>query len=226
MRLHFINEVIFHMNFLIESFQHILDPNWIMNNGGLYLVLLILFIETGLFFGFFLPGDPLLFISGMVIATSNADAHLFDTSWLNLSFWMILFILATVIGYFLGYWFGNKFGHRLSKKEDSWIFKKKYIDAAHEFYEQKGGFAIAISRFLPIVRTFAPIIAGMVDMNMKKFSAYNLIGAIIWVVSLTSLGYVLGENEWVKNNLEFVILGLVLAVTAPVILKVIKKKKA
>jgi membrane-associated protein len=213
------------MNTFIEFFQHILDPNWIMSHGGLYLVLLILFIETGLFFGFFLPGDPLLFISGVVIASSNEDFHFFSENWMNLSFWMALFILATILGYFLGYWFGNKFGYRLSKKEDSLFFKKRYIDAAHDFYGQKGGLTIAISRFLPIVRTFSPIIAGMIGMDFKKFTFYNLVGGFIWVVSLTSLGYALGENKWVKENLEYVIIGLVLIVTLPVIWKVIFKKK-
>src|SRR5690606_16402499 len=102
---------------------------------------------------------------------------------------------------------------------------KKYIDSAHDFYQRKGGFAIAISRYLPIVRTFAPIIAGMVEMDFKKFTFYNILGAIIWVISITSLGYVLGENPWVKSNLEFIIIGLVLVVTAPVIFQMLFKKK-
>lgn len=213
------------MEFIVESLQHLLDPDWIMNNGGLYLVLIILFIETGFFFGFFLPGDPLLFVAGMVIATATETPYPFDGSILNLWFWMSLFILATVLGYYVGYWFGNRFGFALQRKQDSWIFKKKYIDSAHEFYERKGGFAIAISRYLPVVRTFAPIIAGMVKMEYKRFSFYNILGAIIWVISITSLGYVLGENAWVKNNLEFIIIGLVLVVTAPVIFQMVFKKK-
>lgn len=213
------------MEIIVESFQHLLDPDWIMNNGGLYLVLIILFIETGLFFGFFLPGDPLLFVSGMVIATATETPYPFDGSMLNLWFWMSLFILATVLGYYVGYWFGNRFGFALQRKQDNWFFKRKYIDSAHEFYQRKGGFAIAISRYLPIVRTFAPIIGGMVKMDFKKFSFYNILGAIIWVISITSLGYILGENTWVKNNLEFIIIGLVLVVTAPVLFQMVFKKK-
>lgn len=196
-----------------------------MKNGGLYLVLLILFVEVGIFFGFFLPGDPLLFISGMVIAAANDTPYPFSSDLLNLSFWIFLFTIATLSGYYLGYWVGLKFGHGLQNKQDNWLFKKKHIEAAHEFYEKKGGFAIAISRFLPIVRTFAPLVGGMVKMDLKKFSLYNIIGAVIWVVGITSLGFVLGENAWVKNNLEFVIIALVLVVTAPVILKMIAKKK-
>ncbi|HLT51274.1 MAG TPA: VTT domain-containing protein [Arenibacter sp.] len=213
------------MEVIVESFQHLLDPDWIMNNGGLYLVLIILFIESGIFFGFFLPGDPLLFVSGMVIATASETPYPFGGGALNLWFWISLFILATVLGYYVGYWFGHKFGYVLHRKQDSWIFKKKYIDSAHEFYERKGGFAIGIARYLPVVRTFAPIIAGMVEMDFKKFSFYNIVGAIIWVVSITSLGYILGENAWVKNNLEFIIIGLVLLVTAPVIFQMVFKKR-
>lgn len=196
-----------------------------MQNGGLYLVLLILFIETGIFLGFFLPGDPLLFVAGMVIASADEAPYPFQSDILNLSFWMLLFTTATVLGYFVGYWFGKKFGHVLQNRKDSWIFKKRYIDAAHEFYEKRGGFAIGIARFLPIVRTFAPIIGGMVRMDYKKFATYNVVGSIVWVVSITSLGYILGENPWVQRNLEFVILGLVLIVTAPVIAKLVLKKK-
>lgn len=213
------------MEIIFEVFQNLLDPDWIMSNGGLYLVLLILFVETGMFFGFFLPGDPLLFVSGMVIAAAEEMAYPFNDGIFNLFFWMSLFILATVLGYFLGYWVGHKFGDRLHNRKDTWLFKKKHIHAAHDFYEKKGGFAIAISRFLPIVRTFSPIVGGMVKMNLKTYSFYNVLGAAIWVVSITSLGYILGDNAWVKSNLEFVIIGLVVVVTAPVIIKMFSNKK-
>lgn len=213
------------MNAILDSFQHFLDPNWIMQNGGLYLVLLILFVEVGFFFGFFLPGDPLLFVAGMVIGAANETPYPFGGDTLNLIFWMSLFMLATILGNYLGYWFGKKFEHFLKNKKDGWLFKRKYIDAAHEFYESKGGFAIAIARFLPIVRTFAPIIGGMVRMDFKKFSFYNVLGAIIWVVSITMLGFILGDNPWVRDNLEYVIIGLVIVVTAPVLFKAAFKPK-
>ncbi|MGC1632856.1 MAG: VTT domain-containing protein [Gelidibacter sp.] len=105
------------------------------------------------------------------------------------------------------------------------VFEKKHIQTAHDFYEKRGGFAIAIARFLPIVRTFAPIIAGTVEMNFKKFAIYNVIGAIVWVGSITSLGYVLGNNIWVKSNLEYILIGLVLIVTTPVIIKLFINNK-
>lgn len=212
------------MDVILESLQNLLDPNWIMQNGGLYLVLLILFIETGVFLGFFLPGDPLLFISGMVIASAD-EVYPFSSEILNLSFWMFLFMCSTILGNFLGYWFGHKFEHVFNRKEDTWFLKRKHMNAAHEFYENKGGFAIAIARFLPIVRTFAPIVAGTVKMDYRKFSFYNGLGAFIWVVSITSLGFVLGEKPWVKNNLEYIILGIILIVTLPVVIKLFFKKK-
>lgn len=210
---------------IIESFQHLLDPDWIMKNGGLFLVLLILFIETGVIIGFFLPGDPLLFVSGMVIASASEAHYPFSNSLFNLPFWALLFMLSTIAGNFFGYWFGKRFSHIINKKEDTWFLKKKHIQTAHEFYEKRGGAAIVIARFLPIVRTFAPIVAGTVKMDLKKFSMFNILGAILWVGSLTSLGYILGNNVWVKNNLEYIIFGIVALVTAPVLFKLIFKKK-
>src|SRR5690625_91989 len=212
------------MESLLELIQHLIDPDWIMQNGGLYLVLLILFIETGVFFGFFLPGDPLLFVSGMLIASADEGHYPFDSSMLNLPFWMVLFMTATILGNYFGYWFGYKFKFLIEEKKDTWFFKRRHLETARDFYQRKGGFTIAIARFLPVIRTFAPIIAGMVKMDMKKFSLYNILGAAIWVVSLTSIGYILGDNAWVKRNLEFVILGIVLIVTAPVIIKFLAKK--
>ena len=212
------------MDVLFEFFNQLLNPDWIIEKGGLYLVLLIIFIETGLFFGFVLPGDPLLFISGVIIAGANESLHPFDIEVLNLIFWIFLFILSTTAGNFVGYWFGYKFRDRLNKKKDRWLLKRKHIQSAQEFYEKKGGFAIVIARFLPIVRTFAPIVGGMVRMDFKRFSFFNILGAVIWATSLTSLGYILGDHPWTQRNLEWVILGLVLFVTLPVVFKLISKK--
>ncbi len=213
------------MNALLESLQFLLDPDWMMKNGGLYLVLLILFIETGIIIGFFLPGDPLLFIAGMVISSATETPYPFDNALFNLLFWMLLFTISTIMGNFFGYWFGNKFKHIVNRTEDTWFLKRKHVQTAHDFYEKRGGFAIAIARFLPIVRTFAPIIAGTVEMNFKKFAIFNIIGAIVWVGSITSLGYLLGDIPFVKDHLEFIIIGLVVIVTAPVLIKLINKKE-
>lgn len=198
--------------------------NWILAHGGLYLVMFIIFAETGLFVGFFLPGDSLLFVSGIAIANATAAVP-FDSTMTNLLFWMAMFSVSGVLGNIVGYWFGNKSGHLLMKRPDSWIFKKKHLQQAHDFYEKKGGMAILLARFLPIVRTFAPIVGGMVDMEYKKFIRYNIIGCIAWVVSMTVAGYLLGEIPWVKHNLEKIVIGIIFFTTAPVLIKMFFGKK-
>lgn len=207
---------------LIEFFAHLTDPEWIMRYGGLYIVVLIVFIETGFPFGFFLPGDSLLFIAGMVIANalSPFDAHL-----LNLVFWIVLIAIAGTLGNFMGYWLGSKSKSLLFERKDNFFFKKKYLLQAKEFYDQKGGSAIVMARFLPIVRTFAPIVAGVVKMSAKKFSFYNLAGSFLWAATIITAGFLLGENIWVKENLEKIIIGIVVITTAPVLIKVLTSKR-
>src|SRR5690554_3803852 len=192
---------------LYEPIQNtLMNPEWITENGGLYLVAFIIFAETGLFIGFFLPGDGLLFLTGIIIAKSAVP---FTDPVLNLVFWLILITLSAIIGNMVGYWFGKKSGPLLYQRKETWIFKRKHLHQAAEFYEKRGGTAIIVARFLPIVRTFAPIVGGIVHMNYKKFLTYNIVGAIIWVFSLTIAGFLLGNNAWVENNLHYIILGLV-----------------
>lgn len=210
------------MESLLELFNNLTNPDWIMQNGGMYFVLLIVFIETGLFFGFFLPGDPLLFISGMIIAHTS---HPFDGSALNLVFWIILIATSGILGNFTGYWFGSKSEKWLSTRKDTWIFKKKYIFQAKEFYEKNGGGAIVLARFLPLIRTFAPIVAGMVQMKMVKFTFYNILGSILWAGTIVTAGFLLGDNAWARENLEKIIIGIVLLSTGPVLVKLIFGKK-
>jgi membrane-associated protein len=190
--------------------------------GGLYLVALIIFAETGLFIGFFLPGDSLLFVTGLMIANSKSPTN---NDFINLLYWIILITIAGVIGNMVGYWFGKKTGPTLFEKRDTFLFKKKHIIQAREFYEKKGGSAIILARFLPIVRTFAPIVAGVVGMDSKKFFFFNIIGCIAWVASMVLAGYFLGENEWVKHNFEKIVIGLILVTTGPVLFKMIFSKK-
>jgi membrane-associated protein len=196
--------------------------NWITAHGGLYLVMFIIFAETGLFVGFFLPGDSLLFVTGITIANTMSP---FDSTPVNLIYWILLFVVAGVLGNIVGYWFGEKSGHLLMKRPDSWLFKKKHLEQAHEFYEKKGGMAIMMARFLPIVRTFAPIVGGMAEMNYKKFIRYNIIGCVAWVVSMIMAGYLLGNVPWVKANLEKIVLIIVFITTAPVLFKMFFGKK-
>jgi len=209
------------MQTIVEFFSNLTNPEWIMQHGGLYIVVLIVLIETGLFFGFFLPGDSLLFIAGMVIANTLAP---FSLPLINLCYWVLLIAGAGVLGNFAGYWFGKK-SDGLFFQKDNWLFKRKYLVQAKEFYNKKGGGAIMLARFLPIIRTFAPIVAGMVKMNKVKFSFYNILGSFLWAGTIVTCGFLLGENAWAKDNLEKIIIGIVLATTAPVLIKLLSGKK-
>ena len=210
------------MHVVIEFFKSLTDPVWISAHGGLYIVMLIIFAETGLFVGFFLPGDSLLFIVGMIIANSLSP---FDNQAANLVYWISLLSAAGIIGNMVGYWFGAKSGPLLFERRETWLFKRKHLYQAKEFYDKKGGSAIVLARFLPIVRTFAPIVAGVVKIEYKKFIFFNVVGSIAWVSSMTILGYLLGENEWVKHNLEYIVIGLVFFTTGPVLVKMFFGKK-
>ena len=194
----------------------------VMQYGGLYLVALIIFAETGLFVGFFLPGDSLLFVSGLIIANKPSP---FAEGPLNLLYWVVLIAIAGIIGNAVGFWFGRKSGPLLFERRETWLFKQKHIKQAHDFYEKRGGSAIILARFLPIVRTFAPIVAGVVKMDRKKFFLYNVIGSFAWVASMMLCGYLLGENEWVKANFEKIVIGLIVVTTGPVLFKMFFGKK-
>lgn len=190
--------------------------------GGLYLVAFIIFAETGLFVGFFLPGDSLLFVTGLMIANSQSP---FNNDFANLAYWITLITVAGVIGNAVGYWFGKKTGPLLFERKDTLLFKKKHVIQAKEFYDKRGGSAVILARFLPIVRTFAPIVAGVVEMDRKKFFFFNVVGCVAWVASMTLAGYFLGENEWVKHNFEKIVIGLILVTTGPVLFKMFFGKK-
>lgn len=212
------------MDAILELLRQLIDPDWIMAHGGLFLVAFIIFAETGLFIGFFLPGDSLLFITGMIIAGAKTNPIPFESHPLNLIFWIILLTVAAILGNLVGYWFGKKSGPLLFERKETWLFKRKHLQNAHDFYDKKGGAAIIIARFLPIVRTFAPIVAGIVHMDYKKFVFFNIVGAVSWIAGLTTLGFLLGENAWIKEHLEWIIIGLVLITTAPVAFKMFFSK--
>ncbi|HIY75632.1 MAG TPA: VTT domain-containing protein [Candidatus Sphingobacterium stercorigallinarum] len=206
------------MDALLGLMDNLTDPDWIVAHGGLYLLLFIIFAETGIMIGFFLPGDPILFIAGIIISNmSVAPGQEIPL----LLYWILLIALAAIAGNFVGYWCGKLFGNRILNMKESWLFRREYIYKAQEFYEKQGGVAIILARFLPIVRTFAPIVAGIVGMDFKKFIVFNILGAFLWSGSLVTLGFVLGENQWVQKNLELVIFLIVAAATAPVIIKAI-----
>ena len=209
----------------------LLNPEFYIEHGGLWLLLFIVFAETGLFAGFFLPGDSLLFVAG--IYSNELSAEVFNTGsdFLNLMVIAALVIISGVVGNMVGYWFGAKSGPYLFKREDTFFFKKKHLFAAKEFYDKHGGGAIIFARFLPFIRTFAPIVAGIVQMDRKKFMFYNVVGCISWVMSMLIAGHYLYKffltryNFGIKEHLEVIVLIIVLVTTAPVIMKVISSGK-
>lgn len=227
--------------FLSFNWMHLLQPQWYIENGGLWFILFVVFAETGLFAGFFLPGDSLLFVtgifsegdksSGIPPILESALGFQIPNEILNLFFLGLLIATAGVIGNAVGYWFGKKSGPFLFERKDTFFFKKKYLFQAKEFYDQHGGGAIVFARFIPIVRTFAPIVAGIVGMDRKKFSFYNITGSIAWVYSMLFAGHYLQRfiyNQFhfdLKQHLEVIVIGIVLITTAPVIMKLVFSKK-
>lgn len=205
----------------------LLQPQWYIENGGLWFVVFVIFAETGLFAGFFLPGDSLLFVTGIFSdELVRAGLH-FDTgsAFLNLLVLGLIIALAGVLGNFVGYWFGKKSGPFLFERKDTFFFKKRFLFQARDFYEKHGGGAIVFARFIPLVRTFAPIIAGIVGMERKKFSFYNIVGSFAWVYIMIFAGHYLQKlfesqfNFDLKTHLEVIVIGIVLLTTAPVLIK-------
>ena len=198
---------------------------------GLWLVLFIVFAETGLFAGFFLPGDSLLFLSGIYSRELIENFMIIDSDLINVILLSTMVALAGIIGNMVGYWFGSKSGYYLYNKQDTFWFKKKYLVQSKDFFEKHGGRAIILARFLPIFRTFAPIVAGIVMMEKKKFMLYNIASSFIWSFSLIFAGhylygFLLAEyNIDLKQHIEMIVIILVVITIVPVILKFSKKSK-
>jgi membrane-associated protein len=213
------------------SWHDLLNPEFYIQHGGLWLFLFIVFAETGLFAGFFLPGDSLLFVAG--IYSNELASELLDTNndFSNLLLLTALVVIAGVLGNFVGYWFGAKSGPYLFQRKDTFFFKKKHLFAAKEFYDEHGGGAIVFARFLPFIRTFAPIVAGIVEMNKAKFSFYNIIGCIAWAFTMLMAGHYLYQfflnnyNFDLKERLEIIVIGIIVVTTAPVIIRMLRGKK-
>ncbi len=155
----------------------------IIKTAGYLGLFAIIFAESGLFFGFFLPGDSLIFTAGFLASQG----------YLNIYFLLFLLFVGAVLGDNVGYWFGSKIGPMLFKRPDSWFFKKEYVNQAHKFFEKYGGKSLILARFIPAVRTFVPIVAGVGKMKYQKFFLFNLIGGLLWVFGLTLAGYWLGR---------------------------------
>jgi membrane-associated protein len=199
---------------------------WIIHNGGLYVLLLVIFAETGLLIGFFFPGDSLLFAAGIYI--SDLAKEFFDVHY---SVIIVLVIIASILGNIAGFWFGNKTGPLLYERKENWLFKRKHLQRAHDFYEQYGKGTIFLAKFLPIIRTFAPIVAGVVKMDKKTFHFYNIVGSICWVTSMMLGGHFLQSwvqakyNYSLKDHIEAITIVIILITTLPVIYKLVFGKK-
>ncbi len=176
----------------------------------------IVFSETGLMVGFFLPGDSLLFIAGFVAGMGH----------LKLGWLFVLLPAAALVGDSLGYWIGSKAGAAIYQREETRFFKKKHLLRTREFYEKHGGKTIILAKFVPIVRTFAPVVAGVAQMNYRRFLTFDVFGAFGWVISMTSLGYFLGSILWVQKNLEKMVLLVILLSLLPIFIEYWKSRRS
>ncbi|MDD5149698.1 MAG: DedA family protein [Flavobacterium sp.] len=196
---------------------------------GLFVLLFIIFAETGLFAGFFLPGDSLLFLAGIYSELLTRQISV-GNDFFNLVILSSLVSLVGIFGNMVGYWFGVKGGTYLYNKEDTFWFKEKYLLQSRDFFEKYGGKAIIFARFLPIFRTFAPIVAGIAGMDKKKFMFYNILSSILWSFAMIFAGHYLSAlfmdkfNIDLKSHIEYIVIGIVFVTTAPVLWKLLKKR--
>ncbi|MER7440091.1 DedA family protein [Micromonospora avicenniae] len=196
-----------------------LDPEWLISTFGLLGILAIVFAESGLLIGFFLPGDSLLFTAGLLTA---------DGQYITYPLWLVclLVTIAAVAGDQVGYAFGRKVGPSLFRRPNSRLFKQENVLKAHEFFEKYGARSIVLARFVPIVRTFTPIVAGVSRMNYRTFVTYNVIGGVLWGSGVTVLGYFLGQIPFVKDNIELILVAIVAISVIPIAIELLRARIA
>ncbi|SFB96073.1 DedA family protein [Streptomyces aidingensis] len=196
-----------------------LDPEHLIQTFGLIGILAIVFAESGLLIGFFLPGDSLLFTTGMLVA---AGEYLHYPLWLV----CVLIVVAAILGDQAGYVFGRKAGPALFRRPDSRLFKQENVVRAHAFFERHGPKALVLARFVPIVRTFTPIVAGVGRMHYRTFVTYNVLGAVLWGAGVTLLGAALGRIAFVRDNIELMLVGIVLLSVTPIVVEFLRARRA
>jgi len=182
------------------------------------ILFLILFCETGLVVTPFLPGDSLLFVAGALASLETND--------INVHLMVVLMLIAAILGDAVNYTIGRLFGDRLFSNPDSKIFRRSYLDKTHTFYEKHGGKTIILARFVPIVRTFAPFVAGMGHMSYRQFALYNVTGALLWVLSFTYAGYFFGTIPMIQENLKLLIVGIIVVSILPGVIEIIRHRRA
>lgn len=206
---------------MVELFKHILhlDFDWLFANynTSIYVILFaVIFVETGLVAMPFLPGDSLLFTAGLFARTGH----------LNMAYLMGLLFIAAVLGDNINYWVGRKIGIKVFnwKIKGKQLVKKEYLDKTHEFFEKHGTKAIIMARFVPFVRTFAPFAAGVGEMSYRKYLSFDVLGGALWIGSLTTAGYLLGNVEFIRKHIDLVCLGIIFISVLPIIINIIKAR--
>jgi membrane-associated protein len=198
----------------------LLDPQHLITTFGLLGLLAVIFAECGLLIGFFLPGDSLLFVAGLVAA-----GGLPGVSFVPLWVLLILVPLAAIAGNLVGYWIGYRAGPAIFNKPDSKLFRAEYVEKAHGFFEKYGARTIILARFVPIVRTFATVMAGASRMNFRVYTIYSVIGGVLWGMGITALGYWLGGVTWISGNIELIAILIVLVSVVPMVIEVLRGRK-
>jgi membrane-associated protein len=195
-----------------------LDPQHLISAFGLIGILAIVFAESGLLIGFFLPGDSLLFTTGLLVA---------DGTYLHQPLWLICLLVsvAAVLGDQFGYLFGRRFGPALFRRPDSKLFKQENLTRARAFFDRYGARSIVLARFVPIVRTFTPIVAGASRMHYRTFLIYNVLGGTLWACGVTTLGYFLGQVAFVRSNIELILIGIVVVSVVPVAVELLRARR-
>jgi membrane-associated protein len=204
----------------LEFLKELTNPESIIHHGGLLLLLLVIFAENGLVVGFFLPGDSLIFLAGLICGTKP---ELLGTDIMPLTIWMFL---AAVAGSLFGYLFGRRVGPPLFERKDSIVFKRKYLDITQSFYAKHGGKTLVLGRFLPIIRTFAPIIAGVIRVPFLTFMVFNVVGGALWITSLSLIGYFLGTQfPAIEQYVGYIVIGFIAITTTLLIRTYIKQRR-
>ncbi len=216
---------------LVALGPEFLKPEWWFDKAGraaLPVVAAIIFAESGLLFGFFLPGDSLLFFAGFLTSSAARDSETFKELAVHVpSLWVVLVVVAVaaILGDQVGYVFGRAVGPALFTRPNSRLFKAENVAKAHAFFERHGPKSIVLARFIPIVRTFTPIVAGIATMRYRTFLVFNVLGAMLWAVGITTLGHFLGEIEFIRNNIEYAIVAVIAVSLIPVAIELYRHRR-
>ena len=193
------------------------DSESLIRYGGLLLLFLSVFCQTGLFFCFFIPSGGLLFTAGVFVATGDLHENIFTVCG--------LLIIASELGNITGYWFGRKAGPLMYKRKESRFFKRRHLESAEAFYKKHGNIALAAGLFFPIIRTFSPIVAGVIKLDFRRFVLFTFLGSVLWIICFVVAGYLVGIMPFLKQYLKYIVIGIIVLVTIPTIIGIIRRLK-